>query len=287
VNHDVRRGWSGGKLILAGEHAVVYGHPAVAFAVDLGTGVTLTPVDGPTVVSGFETDADLLTAVTTVVGPTGWRVGLDSTLPIGRGMGSSAALAVALARALHDDLDDDGLFEAAMPVERLYHATPSGLDVAVSVRGGFIRYTKGPPKTLTSLPAPDWQVLVIDTGKAGNTGELVSGVGARRPGIDPQLNRIGALVDEAIAVLDDREALGELLLENHRLLREIGVSTPELDEIVAIAMQHGAHGAKLSGAGGGGVALALVDEPEPLVRALNAKGLQCWPTRPQTSQDSP
>lgn len=275
----IRKGWGAGKLILAGEHAVVYGYPAVAFAVDLGTTATLRRYPGRTHVEKFEHDADLRKAVVCLLGETGWKVELDTTLPIGRGMGSSAALAVAINRALHDDITDDALFDAAMPVERLFHANPSGLDVAVSVSGGCIRYTKGPPKKLLPLPSPSWELVVMDTGKAGNTGKLVSGVGARRPGIDPQLERIGALVDEAITAMDDLPTLGALLTENHRLLGEIGVSTPELDDLVDLALSRGAHGAKLSGAGGGGVVMALVDTPDRLLNACYERRIEAWSCR--------
>lgn len=275
------RAWASGKLILAGEHAVVHGQPAIAFAVDLGSTVEITPRPGPTAIDGPIQDPKLTQAVRMVVGDHGYGVKIASTLPIGRGMGSSASLAVAIVRAwadLHDQPVD--AFDAAMPLERLFHQNPSGVDVAVIARGGVLRYQRTVPPTMTSLPCPSWTAVVIDTGKVGVTADLVAGVTSRRPGIDPLLERIGALVDEATGVLHDPAALGPLLLENHTLLAQIGVSTPQLDELVGLAMAHGAHGAKLSGAGGGGVVLALIDEPAPLVAAVESLGLRAWITRP-------
>ena len=277
----VGRAWASGKLILAGEHAVVHGQPAIAFSVDLGSTVEITARPGPTSIDGPIQDPKLTQAVQMVVGDHGYGVSIASTLPIGRGMGSSASLAVAIVRAWADLTEQPiDVFDAAMPLERLFHHNPSGVDVAVIARGGVLRYQRTVPPTMSPLPCPSWTAVVIDTGKVGVTADLVAGVTSRRPGIDPILTRIGALVDEAAAALHDPAALGPLLLENHTLLAQIGVSTPQLDELVGMAMAHGAYGAKLSGAGGGGVVLALTDDPAPIVAASQALGLRAWITRP-------
>ena len=279
---ELARGFGGGKLILVGEHAVVYGHPAIAFAVDRGTTVVL---DTGAVRSDAIDVADgrLTSAIDAILGG-GYGIEIHSDLPIGRGMGSSAALAVALVRARaalnREELDADEVFERAMPVERIFHGNPSGLDVAVSARGGVLLYRKGPPPVFEPLPTPSWQVVVMDSGRAGNTRELVAGVASRRPAIDPVLERIGGLAARAAGILDDVEALGTLLDENHELLRQIGVSTPRLDELVGLARAHGAAGAKLSGAGGGGVVIALVRGPEPLLDACEIAGVSAFACRP-------
>lgn len=280
-------GRASGKLILCGEHAVVYGFPALAFAVSQGTEVTLSEGDGLTVDAATD-DARLRRALAAVLGDgADVTVHIHTTLPIGRGMGSSAALSVATARAVHawrhpeaPAPSPEALFDAALPMERVFHANPSGLDVAVAVHGGVLRYVRAAPPVLQPLSCPTWQAVVIDTGTVGDTGALVQGVMSRRPGIDPQLERIGALVDEAAGLLDDPRALGALLDENHALLGQIGVSTPELDRICDLARAHGALGAKLSGAGGGGVVLALTPDPAPVLAAARAAGLTAWATRP-------
>lgn len=281
-----------GKLILAGEHAVVYGHPALAVAVDRGVEVGLKRIDGSTRACP-ETRADprLIEALVAALGPQGWEVTVRSDLPIGRGMGSSAAIAVGLvrARALADGeaLDLDTIWERAFAAERAFHGTPSGLDQAVACRGGLLRYLKGPPPVFEDLPCPDWPLVVLDSGVAGDTRALVEGVRARRPGIDPVLERIGALVAQVQTSLTDLHALGELLVDNHRLLQQIGVSTPTLDALVDLALEHGAYGAKLAGAGGGGVVLALTDEPDRVVRAAVDRGVAAFTCRPQPAQESP
>ena len=274
------RGAGHGKLILCGEHAVVYGHPALAFAVTLSTTVTLSPWAGATRVDSPHADPRVRDALCTVLPEDGWRAQVTTDVPVGRGMGSSAALAVAVVRALHPELEGQPLIDAAMPIEQAFHGNPSGLDVAVSALGGGLRFRKGPPMELAPVGLGAWHVVVLDSGTPGDTRALVAGVASRRPGVDPQLQRIGDLVDEAQGVLRDAAALGALLDENHALLREIGVSTPRLDALVALARDAGAHGAKLAGAGGGGVVLALCSDPEPVLRAAAARGIPALPARP-------
>jgi mevalonate kinase len=295
----VATGLGHGKLILVGEHAVVHGQPAIAFAVDLGTQVDVRPLpgargdglrEGPddassNLIRSELVDAMVERAIAASVGPSGWQVDIRSTLPLGRGMGSSAALSVALVRAGRAargeaPLQGEALFQAALALERIFHANPSGLDVAVSVYGGALRYRRTEPITLQPLPAPAWQVVVLDTGRSGSTKELVAGVTSRRPGIDPLLTRIGEVVDAATEVLADARALGPLLDENQRLLEGIGVSTPEIEALCRLARGAGALGAKLSGAGGGGVVIALVEDPTPVLRAAAAAGVRAWPCRP-------
>ncbi|MCB9687129.1 MAG: mevalonate kinase [Alphaproteobacteria bacterium] len=279
------RGRGHGKLVLCGEHAVVHGYPAIAFAVDRGTSVTLTERPGPTELASPHTDDRVLDALRAVLPAEGYAVGVDTDLPVGRGMGSSAALAVAVVRAraalAGEELDPDEVYERAMPLERVFHGNPSGIDVAVSARGGclwFQRTPTGPARTPLA-PGP-WRVVVLDSGEAGNTAELVAGVASRRPGIDPVLARIGALVEQAPAHFGDPAALGALLDENHALLREIGVSNDRLDGLVALAKGAGAYGAKLAGAGGGGVVLALVPDPEPVLAAAERAGVVALECRP-------
>ncbi|MBW2253475.1 MAG: mevalonate kinase [Deltaproteobacteria bacterium] len=280
-------GSAGGKLILCGEHAVVYGHPAIALGVDRRTRVHVRRMPGPTrVVTEVPPGQEerLLRAVRTVL-PEGWAVAIETDLPIGQGMGSSAALAVALVRAESDARghvpDSEEVHLRAFAVERLFHGNASGIDHAVAARGGVIRFRRTPDgPELTPLSIPPWSLVVLQSGGASDTAALVAGVSAARPAVDPTLERIGALVGEAEAVLDDMERLGPLLYENHGLLRAIGVSTPRLDALVDLA---GASGAKLAGAGGGGVVIALAEDPELILSAARAHGIEAFPCRPGRS----
>jgi len=288
-----------GKLILMGEHAVVYGHPALAMAVDRGLTVNLVEREGPTRLDEEWIDDDRLqSALDAVLPPDGIGVKLESSLPIGRGMGSSAALAVALAKAemirTGQPQTTDAINRAAFAVERIFHGSPSGIDHTVSMRGGTLRYQRtedGPtfePVTLPALP-----LVVIDSGTAGNTAEMVAKVAADRPKLDPYLVQIGQLLDATMPALKsgDWKAVGQAWHENHWLLRAIGVSTPVLDQIVRVAEDAGATGAKLAGAGGGGVVIALAPNPAEILNAAAQNGwdafeVSCHPAEPSTPGSS-
>jgi len=140
-------GFAPGKLLLSGEHAVVHGHPAVAVAVDRGTTVRLTEVTGPRTLDAPFHDDRLEAALSAVLPEAGLHVAIESDLPIGRGMGSSAALAIALVRARQalggHPADFALLHREGFKVERIFHGQPSGVDHAVSALGGAVAYRKG------------------------------------------------------------------------------------------------------------------------------------------------
>lgn len=270
---------------------MVYGHPALAFAVHRGTRATLTRRPGPLTVTAYDEPLDVTTAasiaaaVARVLPSEGIGLSLRSTLPLGRGMGSSAALSVAVVRAWSvlctDDLDDQACRTKASAIEQVFHGNPSGLDVAVSVHGGALWYRRGEPPELRPVAAPEGQWAVLDTGAAGNTAALVAGVASRRPGVDAALSRIGALTALAEAALQDPSTLGPILNENQARLAEIGVSTDQITELCEFALAHGALGAKLSGAGGGGVVLALCNDAQRLVQAATLAGLRAFTVHPE------
>jgi mevalonate kinase len=271
-------GFACGKLILSGEHAVVYGYPAIAVGLDLGTTVTLQKTEGPTRLHTGEADARLVAALRRALPTDGLRVGIDSDLPVGCGMGSSAALSVALVRA-RAALEGEALtpsteFSRSLALEAVFHGTPSGLDNTIAAYGGAVRFERGDPPTFTQVTAPTCTLVVLESGEAGDTAALVGGVRKRHPGNRDILEAIGAVTAAVESHLDDAAALGPLLTENHRLLRALGVSSPVLDDLVELALAQGALGAKLSGAGGGGVVIALVDAPSPLVEAAALAGIR-------------
>ena len=139
-------GFGGGKLILCGEHAVVMGHAALAMGIDLGITVRLFERPGRTITT-IQNDSKLDKAIELAIPPHGFLVTIDSDLPIGAGMGSSAALSIALLRARAqldgEDITDDELHRRAFVLEQIFHGNPSGLDQLVAARGGLIQYTKG------------------------------------------------------------------------------------------------------------------------------------------------
>lgn len=267
-----------GKLILLGEHAVVHGHPAIAAGISLRTRIELHPRSGATQVVSCPFQDDRLGQALAVALPAdGLAVHIESNLPVGRGMGSSAALAVALVRARASlegrELDFETLHREGFAIERVFHGNPSGLDHAVSALGGVVLYRRDrDPEPLSMKPL---EVVVLDSGESGNTAELVAAVARQRPDIDPLLERLGAIAEDRAPRLDDTEGLADAMNEAHQLLGQLGVSTPKLDSLVSLARAHGATGAKLSGAGGGGVVLALTPGGgQQLLAEARQRGIQ-------------
>lgn len=291
-----------GKVILFGEHAVVYGQPAVAAALGSGLGATVEPdPEGPVlliprwgkgglvarpgdggedaVTRGFAMALEHLDLVGAPV-----RVTLDGELPLGVGLGSSAAFAVALLRALADHrgeaLAQADLLSAAARVEGVFHGTPSGLDHTVVTLGGCLRYVRGTtPAFRTVQLAHSLPLVIAWAPREGTTREAVAGVRARHDALPEHFNRLfqamGAVAEAGIAALEagDLATLGLLLNLNHGYLNACGVSSIVNEQMVALARRHGALGAKLTGAGHGGAILALCpDQPARVARALTEAG---------------
>ncbi len=300
------------KVILCGEHAVVYGCPAIALP--LGNlrayaSVRDGPPGGPMRFratnlhrewdvgsSATEPLGELALATMRYLGrdPTSLVITLSSDIPIASGMGSGAAIATALVRALTTHmgraLSPQEISALVYTSEQRYHGTPSGIDNTVVAYETPIYFQRStPPRPGTSplsssaniipLPVPDDEPLNLvigDTGKHVPTHEPVNDL-RRRYQESPQLydiifHYITALVKEAGDNIHCRyhEGLGALLDRNHYLLQELHLSSPELDTLVLAARKAGALGAKLSGAGWGGIMVALVraDGSDRVAKAL-------------------
>jgi len=280
-----------GKVILLGEHVVVHGHPGLVAGIDRGVRVTIVPCAPGTPPVRADAALDAASALARRLlglGDRSFLVEIDGNLPIGMGLGSSAALAVALLRALAASggmpLTDAEVAEHAHQIERLFHGTPSGVDSTAATYGGVLWFAAGPPvrhERLT-LRAPLPLVVVLSRtphATARTVGSLRERAAAAPEVYQPVFAAIAALVGAARRALegDERARLGELMTMNHGLLRACGVSTAELDALVAAALDAGAAGAKLTGAGGGGAVIALpAAAPEPLLAALAAQGHECF-----------
>lgn len=271
-----------GKIILLGEHAVVYGFPALAAALDRGVTVAAVPtpaggslrIDIPAwslrvLASDDHPVARSLCAIADTLGigrPPVTLVG-DAQIPPGAGLGSSAALAVACARALlvHDKrfVDPALVAEAAAASETLMHGRASGIDVAFAASGGIGVYRRS--SGVQPLRGVQLRVLVGPSGTPRSTAEMVQRVADATSGPhsastdDARLKELGRLTDEATAALlaKDHAKLGAAMNRAHEILGGLGVSTPRLDELCEGARIAGAHGAKLTGAGGGGAVIAV------------------------------
>jgi mevalonate kinase len=302
-----------GKVILLGEHAVVYGVPAVAVGIDRGVRATAKPLGhGPSTLSmkGWgisvgEDDAgsDLSGAFRALVGAVrGDRprlgahlVEIEADLPPGGGLGCSAAMGVAIARALDSHCGDAVLQERAMAWERVFHGNPSGIDAAVSARGGCALFRKG--EGLQPLRARGTMHLcVASTGTASGTKTMVDAVKrfrARAPEVvDEAFEAIRGLVQAARSAIESGDwlSLGRLMDRNQAILGTLSVSTPVIERICSVARDAGACGAKLTGAGGGGSVVALVTSSvvaQGVLAAWKAAGFDGFETRvaqPRTTQ---
>ncbi|MGO9839296.1 MAG: mevalonate kinase [Polyangiaceae bacterium] len=266
-----------GKVILLGEHAVVYGIPALAVGIDRGARAHAAPMDrGPSrlfvrgwdiVVHENEQGHDLARAFRALLDastPTGphW-LEVETDLPPGGGLGCSAAMGVAIARAVEPHLGEQAVQDRAMAWECVFHGNPSGVDAAVAARGGCIVFTKGHPLEPVHVRGP-LHLCVGHSGLASSTKSMVEAVArlrARRPEVvDKSFEAIRTLVSNARLAIEsgDRFALGRLMDLNQMLLAGLFVSTPEIERMCSLAREAGALGAKLTGAGGGGSVAALV-----------------------------
>ncbi|MEB3196798.1 MAG: mevalonate kinase [Candidatus Sericytochromatia bacterium] len=267
-----------GKLILVGEHAVVHGHPALALPFhQVEVVAEAIPVPGPVQVTSERYDANLAglrrTAEATLVAcgraPRGFSLHIRSTIPMGAGLGSSAATAVALVRALaraceHElpDAITTGLVNLA---EREAHGQPSGLDAATILLERPIRFRREHEPVPIALGTRA-HLVVADTGRQRDTRAAVAAVTdmLRHEPARAQacLAALGGLSSDAEAALAGGEvvALGQVLDRAHDLLSALGVSDLALDTWVGLARRAGALGAKLTGAGRGGCVLALAGD---------------------------
>jgi mevalonate kinase len=281
-----------GKVILLGEHAVVFGHPALAGALAMGVTAVASAASADRLeipswdpaAPWMEDPAHPLRRALAAI-----KAALDvhaplaivaqADLPPGAGLGSSAALAVALVRAIAAaagrDLGDDEVERAASEAERVFHANPSGIDVALATRGGIGLFRRG--AGLERLAVPPLRLAIGLSGEPRSTAARVAAVAARLAAAPADterlLARLGELALEGRAALlaGDPPRLGAAMEEAQRHLRALGVSSPGLDRLCALATEAGAFGAKLTGAGGGGAAIAIGNE-DAVAAAWRAAG---------------
>jgi mevalonate kinase len=217
-------------------------------------------------------------------------VRIASTIPVAAGMGSGAAVSVALIRALSaflgNPLPDEQVSALAFEVEKLHHGTPSGIDNTVITYGQPVYFQRlgpgeGSPNKIEMLRVSQPFTLVIaDTGISTPTSVTVGEVRLSWQADAEEYERLfdaaGMIAEKARELIEAGQAdeMGHLLDQNHSILKRIGVSCPELDRLVDAARQAGALGAKLSGGGRGGNMLALVrpEEAAQVAEALRAAG---------------
>lgn len=293
------------KIILFGEHAVVYGRPAIAVPVDRVKAravVSADPRRAPghlrilapdvnfeAVLGDLPEDHPLACAVHGVLAalqifrPPACTIKITSTIPVAAGMGSGAAVSVAVIRALSAFLGrpmpDERVSALAFEVEKLHHGTPSGIDNSVVTFARPVYFVKGQPVETFHVPRP-FTIVIGDTGVTSPTSIAVSDLrrswNADQARYEPLFDAIGRIARSARQSIEIGQpyALGPLMNENQALLVQMSVSSFELDRLIAAARSAGALGAKLSGGGRGGnmIALATPEMAAEIARALHAAG---------------
>lgn len=263
---DTPTATAAGKVILLGEHGVVYGRHALAVPIPDAVSVSIEAADE----LSHTLPEDFVTCLLRElgVGKPNVRINVNARLPFGKGLGSSAAIAVALARAFSEHLDlglDDQRVNAiAFESEKLAHGTPSGIDNTLSTYARPMLFRTGDGVQVDFLDVDSRPPLLIAWGdETGRTSELVAAVRERRDQspqhIDAVFDQMDALSRQGADLLRAGAwtELGAAMNVCHGLLNAIGVSTPNLERMVTLARQSGAVGAKLTGAGGGGSIVAL------------------------------
>jgi mevalonate kinase len=284
-----------GKLILFGEHAVVFGEPALSTAINLRAEVYARPhtewlADGASLDEPRFRYVKACVRKTNAEGPL-W-IEIRSMVPSGAGLGSSAAVTVATLGALHGRsgaLDAPSIAREAFEVEHEVQGRASPIDTSTASAGGGVLVLREPRDDLlwsierdsrrwflhrTALPPLDF--VIGNTGISAATGPLVARVKERfdrEPKAVEAVREIGEITLEGLRALQGKDFVGagRLMDRNHVLLTNLGVGHPALDRLVEAA-RPSSYGAKLTGAGGGGSVVALTDRPSVTAEAIRLAG---------------
>ncbi|MGT2800403.1 mevalonate kinase [Streptococcus marmotae] len=301
----VARGISTGKIILMGEHAVVYGQPAIAMPFSAVHITAEVRAEGQALSVSCDFYQGLVHEMPKIweslkhaIRFSLYRIGaptdpaihieIQSTIPAERGMGSSAAVATAVARGLFSfyqkTLSDEELWEIVQSSEKIAHGNPSGIDATTVTGTSPIFFVKGQAIEPMALSLNAY-LVVADTGKTGNTLEAITDVASlyqEQAEAVHWIEALGDLTNQAKAYLAQNQAaeLGQIMDQAHDYLQKLSVSDESLDRLVAIARQKGALGAKLTGGGRGGCMIALAktqEEAQAIAQALTSAGArQTW-----------
>jgi mevalonate kinase len=280
-----------GKVILLGEHAVVYGQPAIAVPVAevqaqahievgaAGQGTVVVAADlGRQVAVRLAAPTEPLAEIVRLTleamhcpPDPDLTITVTSTIPIARGMGSGAAVSTAIVRALAAHMNhwfpSRAISELVYRTEMLYHGTPSGIDNTVIAFEKPVFFVKDVGWEVFWVGEP-FHLVVADTGIASSTREVVTDLRQRYQAeparYEPLFRRVGEIATAGRAAIEQGQikVLGRLMDENQGLLQDMGVSSPELNRLVTAAREGGALGAKLCGAGRGGNMIALITEAD-------------------------
>ncbi len=291
-----------GKIILFGEHAVVYGRPALAVPVtqvhadvDIsdsprsGIWIQAPDINLHAELNTLPSDHPIASVIHNLfflsrISPfPNLEIKISATIPVASGLGSGAAVTVAITRALSAHINysmtNEQVNAFTYEIEKLYHGTPSGIDNTVVTYARPVYFVKGQPIETFQVAKP-FTIVIGDTGISAPTKESVADVRklweADKTKWEKIFDEIGDISFSARRVIEEGwvKMLGALMDENHAYLKELSVSAPELDRLVTAARNAGALGAKMSGGGRGGnmIALAEPEQAEAVARSLMEAG---------------
>jgi len=275
-----------GKIYIFGEHAVVYGEKAIACAVELRTRVKVKKADVISISSDIGTtglDFEIHPYVCAAIQKMGLpkiSIEITSQIPVGSGLGSSAAVIVATLTAINieccHEYEKDEIAQMAYKIEKEVQGIASPTDTFVSTFGGVIEIP-----SLKRLDLLDCGIVIGNTCTGTSpkkTAKLIKQVAEFKElypdSIDPIIKTIGSFAKQGEVMISKKkyQELGKLMNVNHGLLDSLGVSTMELSTLVYAARNAGAYGAKITGAGGGGCIVALTDSQEKVAQAIEKAG---------------
>ncbi|MBQ1299021.1 MAG: mevalonate kinase [Aeriscardovia sp.] len=258
------------KAIIVGEHSVLYGSPAIAVplrSLEIEVDCSPTLFESSINTDGFcgrlrdlpKNFSGISLLAARMLGSHCVNLHFKSSIPQGAGLGSSAASSLAMARSLNFALSmrlkEDDILELCSQAEDAVHGKASGLDLCTCASKTPIFFSKGVPAPLPSLGA---FLLVVYSGEGGKTKSAIKKA-SRAPKSEEIMERLCKICTETVENWGKAEKVGEAMTKAHALLRELGLSTPKLDEIVERCMDLGALGAKLTGSGLGGCAIGLFE----------------------------
>ncbi len=296
-----------GKIILLGEHFVIYGARAILCAIDRRVSISAETIPQRTITIESEigklsikhdiepTELDsplrplyhLAREITKKYNHKGGiAIKVKSDIPAGVGLGSSSACCVAGAAAisaLFEEPDRQSILRLAVEAEKTIHQNTSGADCAVCTHGGVIEF-KSDKFTKMDI-VPDFKIAIVNSEIEHSTGDIVSHVKQFKKNNKRQfsemLNKEDKLVNDALLLIkkNDLAGLGRIMTENQLLLDMLGISNQTLKMIIRIANEI-SFGAKITGAGGGGCIIALNNHTKigKIIDHFHKEGIECFST---------
>ncbi len=305
-------GYGYGKVILFGEHFVVYGLPAIVSAIGSRTiayvqkltshGLQL--IDDRLEVPGYKKDKkgeqdvsikNILNYCKIDPKKYGIKIRFGGDLVAASGIGASAASCAALSRALNQEFclgfNDEKINSSAFEGEKGYHGNPSGIDNTAATYGGLIWFKRnfnGTPNLIEKLNMKDpVNIVIANTGLTASTANVVADVRKQKDKEPKKFEEIFSEYFDIVAkarkalIENQLDEIGDLMNENQNILRKINVSSPELEKMIKIALDYGALGAKLTGTGRGGNMFALTPDKElqeTISNIFEKHGYMVWKT---------